>query len=159
MKAISTSRNKPDLSKEPSEFRSAVMRAVRSTNTMPEMAVRKVVHSLGFRYRLHVEGLPGTPDLVFPSRRKVMFVNGCFWHGHQCKRGRRIPRTNRAYWIQKVASNTARDRRSLRLLRSSGWSCLVVWECEVRSTALAKRLVRFLSNKQGRSSDSKKGKS
>src|SRR5688572_15451443 len=88
--------------------RSEIMRAVRSKNTAPEMAVRKLIYSMGFRYRIHGKQ-PGSPDIVFGSKRKVIFVNGCFWHGHRCKRGKRLPKTNRAYWAAKIARNVRRD--------------------------------------------------
>src|SRR2546426_5313806 len=89
--------------------RSACMRAVRSQDTTPEMRVRRVAHSLGYRYTLHRGDLPGKPDLVFTSRKKTVFINGCFWHGHDCPRGARVPKTNARYWIAKVARNRARD--------------------------------------------------
>ena len=127
--------------------RSAVMRAVKSSDTAPERAVRAAVRELGYsrRYRLNGAHLPGKPDLVFTSLRKVVFVHGCFWHGHDCKRGARQPKDNAAYWTQKVARNRARDTASLRALRADGWSALVVWECETRdATALSAKLSRFL---------------
>lgn len=122
------------------------MRAVRDRDTKPEMLVRKMVHRLGYRYRLHRADLPGKPDLVFPSRRKVIFVNGCFWHGHDCKRGARTPKTNTDYWINKVARNLDRDSANLKELRMIGWRPLVIWECELKdSSKLKQRLRRFLS--------------
>jgi DNA mismatch endonuclease, patch repair protein len=129
------------------EKRSAVMRAVKSSGTAPERAVRAAVRALGYgrRYRLNGAHLPGTPDLVFTSLGKVVFVHGCFWHGHTCKRGARQPRDNAAYWRAKIARNRARDAQALRALRAEGWSALVVWECETRGRdALAARLARFL---------------
>jgi len=120
------------------------MSRIRSKDTGPELAVRRLVHGMGFRFRLHRRDLPGTPDLVFPSRRKAIFVHGCFWHGHQCGRGR-MPTTNQEYWVPKIAATKRRDGNSRRLLRIGGWASLVVWECEIRNTEkLAKRIGHFL---------------
>lgn len=125
--------------------RSEIMRRVRSTDTSPEMIVRKLTHSLGYRYRLHRKDLPGKPDLVFPGRKKIIFVHGCFWHGHQCKRGNRIPKKNREYWIKKISSNIVRDKQHLVELAESGWSVLVIWECETKDReTLKRRIVGFL---------------
>lgn len=128
--------------------RSSVMRAIKSSNTAPERAVRAAACALGYgrRYRLHGAALPGRPDLVFPALGKAVFVHGCFWHGHTCPRGARQPVNNAAYWRAKIASNVARDRRTLRQLRTAGWSVLVVWECQTRNgDALARRLGAFLA--------------
>ena len=108
------------------------MRRVRSTDTWPELVVRRIAFSLGFRYRLHKAELPGKPDLAFPRLRKVILVNGCFWHGHHCARGARIPRENRRYWVKKISRNVARDRANQRRLRALGWSALVIWECQLK---------------------------
>ena len=124
--------------------RSDVMRRVRSVDTAPEMTVRRLCHSLGYRYRLHRADLPGKPDLVFPARRKVIFVHGCFWHGHYCKRGARVPRKNREYWVRKVSRNRERDRINRGLLGDIGWDFLVIWECEIEPNALSDRLRDFL---------------
>ena len=107
------------------------MRAVKSKNSGAEMIVRRIVHSLGYRYRLHRQDLPGTPDLVFPARRAVIFVHGCFWHQHHCPRGSRLPKTRRDYWLPKLRSNSDRDRKNELQLRRSGWRVLVVWECDL----------------------------
>lgn len=124
--------------------RSEIMRRVLSRNTRPEIVVRKVVYAIGFRYRLHKEDVPGKPDLVFMSRKKAIFVNGCFWHRHTC-RSATLPKSNRAYWEQKQARNATRDRRNLRTLRSSRWKVLTVWECEIKNLKkLQNRLQRFL---------------
>ncbi len=112
--------------------RSATMRAVKSRDTKPEITVRRVLHSLGYRFRLHRKDLPGTPDIVLPGRRKVIFVHGCFWHGHDCARGARVPKANRDYWIQKIARNRERDRNSAQELAAKGWKVFVAWECHVR---------------------------
>ncbi len=129
------------------EKRAAIMRAVKSADTGPERVVRAAVRGLGFahRYRLHSARLPGKPDLVFTTLGKVIFVHGCFWHGHSCKRGARQPKDHSAYWSAKIARNKARDRASLRALRAQGWSALVLWECETRERgALVRRLAGFL---------------
>lgn len=110
------------------------MRAVKSKDTAPEMIVRSAAHGLGLRYRLHRRDLPGSPDLVFPIRRKVVFVNGCFWHGHNCARGAREPKTNVDYWRAKIARNVARDNCDLQALADAGWEVLTIWECETKMT-------------------------
>lgn len=130
--------------------RSAVMRAVRSHDTAPELAVRAAVRALGYarRYRLQGRDLPGKPDLVFGPMRKVVFVHGCFWHGHGCRRGARTPKDNSSYWRAKIARNGARDATSVKALSALGWSALVVWECETRDTAaLSHKLADFLSER------------
>lgn len=113
------------------EGRSALMATIRKTNTKPELIVRKLVHRMGYRFRLHRRALPGTPDLVFPSRKKVIFVHGCFWHRHNCKAGRKQPSKNLDYWLPKLRRNVERDTRNLEALKGSGWEALVVWECEL----------------------------
>jgi DNA mismatch endonuclease (patch repair protein) len=131
--------------KKSSEERARMMRAFKRENTAPEMAVRRLAHQLGYRFRLHRTDLPGKPDMVFVSRRKVIFVHGCFWHSHGC-RITRIPKANLEYWLPKFERNRARDAKNLAALRDAGWSCLVLWECEIRTggSALAMRLRRFL---------------
>ena len=117
--------------------RSEIMSAIRSKGMKPEMAVRRRLHSMGYRYRLHRQDLPGKPDLVFPARRKVIFVHGCFWHQHAdptCGIAR-CPKSNRDYWIPKFEGNVARDAENCGRLRESGWEVLVLWECEVRKGA------------------------
>lgn len=114
----------------PPEIRSAIMRAVRQKNTGPELRLRKALHALGYRYRLHPTTLPGRPDLAFPRRRAVIFVHGCFWHGHDCRAGRR-PTSRTDYWLPKIAENQRRDARKCAELEARGWSVLTVWECEV----------------------------
>jgi DNA mismatch endonuclease, patch repair protein len=124
--------------------RSAVMKRVASKDTGPEMAVRSMVHGMGFRYALHRRDLPGNPDLVFPARGRVIFVHGCFWHGHSCRAGRNRPSSNTGYWIAKLDRNQARDAANRRRLRNLGWRTLVVWECELKNPQrLRARLARF----------------
>ena len=121
------------------------MAQVKSKGMKPEMQVRRLLHGLGYRYRLHRKDLPGRPDLVFPSRRKVVFVNGCFWHKHAgCPRVR-IPATNREYWVAKLERNHARDERNVALLEESGWAVMTVWECQLTDIEdVTERLVDFL---------------
>lgn len=127
------------------EKRASVMRAVKSTNTKPELRVRTAARALGAGYRLGGWDLPGKPDLVFPGRRACIFVHGCFWHGHDCKRGARQPKDNAAYWSAKITRNRARDARVLDALRAEGWRALVIWECETRDArSLDRTLARFL---------------
>ena len=127
-----------------SAARSAIMARVKSTDTTPEMAVRRIVHGLGYRFRLHRRDLPGTPDLVFPKYRAVVFVNGCFWHQHECPRGRRQPSSNQEYWNAKLARNVARDRSSESELQQLGWRLLIIWECQIQSPDIANKIGRFL---------------
>ena len=124
-----------------SSIRSQIMRRVRSVDTKPEMTVRRLVHSMGFRYRLHREDLPGKPDLVFVSRRKVIFVHGCFWHGHSCEAAR-LPASNVGYWSSKRNRNVARDRRNLRRINKAGWRALVIWECELHNSERTRRRIQ-----------------
>lgn len=124
------------------------MGRIRAEGTSPELRVRKAAHRLGFRFRLHRADLPGKPDLVFPSLRKAIFVHGCFWHGHDCARGARIPETNREYWLEKVRRNVERDRESVAELARKGWQVLVVWECQTHDNgALCATLQAFLSDR------------
>jgi DNA mismatch endonuclease (patch repair protein) len=123
--------------------RSRIMAAVGSKDT-PEWIVRRAAHALGYRYRLHVRTLPGTPDLVFASRRKVINVSGCFWHMHGCGRCR-IPAARRDYWVAKLERNRRRDRRTRRALRRLGWDVLTIWECQTRDRVrLRLRLSNYL---------------
>ncbi|GLK76210.1 very short patch repair endonuclease [Methylopila jiangsuensis] len=138
---------------EAPERRSAIMRAVRARDTRPEMLVRRAAHGLGYRFRLQAKHLPGRPDLAFPSRKKVIFVHGCFWHGHDCARGARAPKTNAEYWRRKIARNMVRDAHALAALADLGWDALVLWECELKPpAALAERLVAFLGKRGAPSS-------
>ncbi|TXH13736.1 MAG: DNA mismatch endonuclease Vsr [Gammaproteobacteria bacterium] len=112
------------------EARSRLMKRVKQKNTAPEKLVRSLLHRLGYRFRIHRKDLPGTPDIVLPSRRVAIFVHGCFWHGHDCRRGR-APASNLEYWGPKIASNRDRDSRKAAALVSAGWRVVVVWECEL----------------------------
>ncbi len=130
----------------PRETRHAVMAKVRGKNTKPEIAVRRLLFALGYRYRLHRTDLPGKPDLVFPGRRKVVFVHGCFWHAHDCPRGAR-PKSNEAFWDEKLRRNQERDLRYLAMLSDMGWDVCVIWECELRDVAAVQtKLQRFLGD-------------
>jgi len=111
--------------------RSFCMSRIRSSNTSPEVSVRRLAHRLGFRFKLHDARLPGRPDLVFPALQKVIFVHGCFWHRHRCRRGRLLPSSNCVYWLQKLANNRKRDSANRCRLKVKGWSVLVIWECQL----------------------------
>lgn len=127
------------------EKRSAVMRRVKGRDTGPEKTVRRLLTKLGVRYRLQRKDLPGKPDIVMPGRRLALFVHGCFWHGHDCPRGSRVPKQNRDYWLGKVGRNRARDAVSEAALRALGWRVETIWECEMKDTAaLEARLSRLL---------------
>ena len=116
----------------PVQKRSEIMRRVRARGSRAELIVRRLTHRMGYRYRLHRRDLPGRPDLVFIKRRKVIFVHGCFWHGHSCRAGENRPRSNTAYWEPKLDRNIARDAENQADLARMGWQVLVVWECELR---------------------------
>lgn len=125
------------------------MAKIKSKNTKPELLLRKKLHAMGFRYRLHDAKLPGKPDLVFPSRKKVVFVNGCFWHGHDCPVGARLPKSNTAFWVDKRERNQARDLRQIALLKDLGWECLVVWECTIKASLdVPAEVTQFLTESQ-----------
>ena len=112
--------------------RSFNMSRIRNRNTKPEMIVRSIAHGLGYRYRLHRKDLPGKPDLVFSGRRKVIFVNGCFFHLHDCRYGNVTPKTNADFWAKKRLSNAERDARNIAELEKGGWQVLTVWECQTK---------------------------
>lgn len=125
--------------------RSENMRRVRRQNTGPELAVRQLLHSQGWRYRIHVRGLPGTPDIVFPSRKKAIFVHGCFWHGHDGCRFARLPKTRSAFWERKISANKERDRAKEAALTEAGWTVLAVWQCQLKEpVGLLSELESFL---------------
>ena len=120
------------------------MARVKSANTGPEIAIRRVVHGLGYRFRLHRRDLPGTPDLVLPKYRAVLFIHGCFWHQHSCRRGRKQPASNQEYWRPKLSRNVERDADARSTLEAMGWRVLTVWECEIGAPDLPNRIDRFL---------------
>lgn len=126
-----------------SEQRSRNMAAIRGKNTKPEMRVRSILHSLGYRYRLYRKDLPGKPDIVLPKFRTVVFVHGCFWHCHDCKYGSVKPATRAGFWDKKRKENVERDKKANHALRELGWKVKVIWECETRSP---ESLHRLLSN-------------
>lgn len=127
------------------EQRSQCMRSVAGANTAPEIRVRSLLHSMGYRYALHVKKLPGKPDIVLVCRRKIIFVHGCFWHKHNCRHGRVSPITNAEYWTSKRERNARRDREHIRKLRRDGWEVLVIWECWTKDIdSLRERLEEFL---------------
>jgi len=128
------------------EKRSAVMRRVKGWDTTPEMKVRRALTKLGARYRLHRKDLPGNPDIVMPGRRLAIFVHGCFWHGHDCARGSRVPKQNRDYWVAKVGRNVTRDARNIEALAAAGWRVETIWECDLKDAeALEARLTVLLA--------------
>lgn len=122
--------------------RSRNMRRIRSADTQPERIVRKIAHGLGLRFRLYRRDLPGTPDLVFPKHRSVVFVHGCFWHQHKGCRFAKLPRSRPEYWLPKLARNTERDAEARRLLEAANWRVLEIWECETRSTIATEAILR-----------------
>jgi DNA mismatch endonuclease (patch repair protein) len=122
------------------------MAGIRGKNTRPEIAVRSLLHRLGYRFRLHRKDLPGKPDIVFPARRKVIFVHGCYWHMHDCRWGRVVPATNTEFWQTKRRGNCERDVKTQAALAGQGWLALTVWECETKDMAtLEEQLKRFLA--------------
>lgn len=123
--------------------RSLRMSQIRSSNTQPELKLRSELHKHGFRFRLHRKDLPGRPDVVFPSKKTAIFVNGCFWHGHHCRIGH-IPKSNSQFWTQKIQANRKRDARKIRELRVLGWKVHIVWECSLQSQARFEQTVEYL---------------
>ncbi|MCA9445056.1 MAG: DNA mismatch endonuclease Vsr, partial [Candidatus Omnitrophica bacterium] len=119
----------------------------KSEDTGPELRVRKLIHSMGYRYSLHRKDLPGKPDIVLPSRKKIVFIHGCFWHGHHCPAGNKKPKTNADYWEKKIEGNIQRDRRSQSALRRGGWSVAVIWECQTRDLGKLERRLRIFLEK------------
>ena len=126
----------------PSADRSRIMRAIKGKNTTPEMSVRSLLHRLGYRFRLHVKNLPGSPDIVLPKYHTVVFVHGCFWHRHpRCKRAS-MPASNVEFWAAKFAANTKRDKQNVKDLRKLGWKVVIVWQCELKDEDKLKRRLR-----------------
>lgn len=132
------------------EQRSRVMSRVKGRDTQPERLVRSLLHRMGFRFRIHRKDLPGKPDIVLPKHRKIIIVNGCFWHGHEgCKRSAR-PSTNQMFWNEKIDRNVARDARNIQSLHQLGWTVLVIWQCQTKAPdALCERLRTFLEGSPG----------
>ena len=119
--------------------RSQIMSNITGKNTMPELIIRKALFSEGYRYRLHRKDLPGNPDIVFPSRNKVIFINGCFWHGHNCKKAA-LPETNKQFWKKKINGNVERDKTNSIKLKQMEWKSFVVWQCEIKKSTLEKKI-------------------
>ena len=132
------------------EKRSAVMRRVKGRDTAPEMKVRRMLRTAGIGYRLGGCGLPGRPDVVMKGRKVVIFVHGCFWHGHHCPRGARKPKANAVYWLAKIDRNRARDAAAVQALEASGWRVVTVWECDMRRPDFAERLVAEVGGQAAR---------
>tara|TARA_R100000734_G_scaffold12493_1_gene9245 strand:- start:7087 stop:7506 length:420 start_codon:yes stop_codon:yes gene_type:complete len=134
--------NKPD------PVRSKIMSCIKSKNTKPEVNMRKLLHGLGFRFSLHRKDLPGKPDIVMPKYNTCIFVNGCFWHKHNCKRGRKVPKTNTEFWLNKFTANRKRDARNRRDLRKLGWEVETVWECHVNKPEKLEKVINKLFQKR-----------
>lgn len=125
------------------------MSNIKGRDTQPERLLRRALHGLGYRYRLNDTSLPGRPDLVFPSRRKVIFVHGCFWHRHNCRLGRPVPATRKDFWAKKFERNRVRDKEVRRALKKLGWNTLIVWECQLKELShVMKRVADFLDQPQ-----------
>lgn len=122
------------------------MSRVKGRDTTPEMKVRRRLHALGYRYRLHERRLPGKPDLTFPAVKKIIFVHGCYWHGHTCRYGRAQSKSNQEFWRDKLHRNIQRDRRVRCLLRAAGWRILTIWECDIKRDRWEAKAVRFLEH-------------
>lgn len=128
------------------EKRSEIMSKIRSKNTTPEIIVRKPLFSIGYRYRIHQTNLPGKPDIVFTKKKKVIFINGCFWHGHDC-RNNLHPKSNSKYWDNKIETSIQRDNKNIHELNALGWKCLIIWECELNNMdILEKKLIEYLTD-------------
>jgi len=123
------------------------MRAVKSKDTKPEMAVRQLLHRAGLRYRLHRKDLSGNPDIVFPSKKAVIFIHGCFWHQHPACRYAERPASNSAYWIKKLNRNMERDLKNVATLENNGWKVLILWECEIKKRDVLDKVRRFLNSR------------
>ncbi len=124
--------------------RSRNMSRIRSVDTSPELLVRSLLRKFGYRYHLHVDSLPGSPDIVFPKRKKAVFVHGCYWHRHRCRRGQSLPSTNVGFWEKKFEKNKQRDRSARLKLRRKGWRCLIIWECQLKDLSkVNERLRKF----------------
>lgn len=137
------------------EQRSSCMSHIRSKNTKPEILVRKELFSRGFRYRINVSGLPGKPDIVLPKYRTVIFVNGCFWHGHSGCRYFVLPKTNPTFWEQKIRSNQQRDKDDKVILESMGWQVLTIWECQLKKDCIERTVSDIVLHLQKAQPDAK----
>lgn len=127
------------------EERRKHMQKIRSKDTQPELFVRRILHALGYRYRTHVAEIPGSPDIVFTKRRKIIYIHGCFWHAHASCKLSHIPKTRSDYWRKKLAKNAERDSRNIEAATKLGWECLILWECELSDRdEVQKRLIEFL---------------
>jgi DNA mismatch endonuclease (patch repair protein) len=126
------------------ERRSWLMSRVRGYDTKPELDVRRALHALGYRYRLHVKSLPGRPDLVFAKRHKIVMVHGCFWHSHECRAGRATSKSNVPFWKKKMTANKMRDRLVVRQLKSKGWRIHTIWECQIKRQTWIEATIDFL---------------
>ncbi len=127
------------------EERSERMRRVRAEDTKAEIAVRRLIYSLGYRYRLHARDLPGYPDIVFRRRQKLIFVHGCFWHRHNCSSGKRLPKTRLGFWVPKLEANKKRDLANQKKLKKLGWDFSIIWECEIQNIdSLKQKIIKFL---------------
>ncbi|RYD85442.1 MAG: DNA mismatch endonuclease Vsr [Verrucomicrobiaceae bacterium] len=138
------------------EQRRRIMQSVKTEDTGPELAIRRALHAAGFRFRLHRRDLPGSPDIVLPGRRKAIFVHGCFWHGHDCAKGK-LPKSKPEYWGPKIAANRARDARNLRELKALGWRTLTVWQCELKDFPSIMAKIRRFVDGAANSIDTKRG--
>lgn len=129
------------------EKRSRIMSSISGKNTEPEIAVRSLLHSLGYRFRIHRKDLPGNPDIVLPKYKKIIFIHGCFWHGHRdCKRSK-LPNSNREFWEQKIRSNVQRDNKIISSLTENGWDVMILWTCQIRNSEnVAHKLIEFIEN-------------
>lgn len=131
------------------EARSERMSRVHAKDTKPEMKLRKLIHGMGFRYRLHRKELPGKPDLVFPGRKSIIFMHGCFWHRHEDCGLARLPKSKQAFWCAKLEANKARDQKNISTLKAAGWRILVIWECQLRDEDRVRQVVKeFLTSYQ-----------
>ena len=131
------------------EIRSDIMSRIKGKNTKPEMVVRSLMHRIGYRFRLHRKDLSGTPDLVLPKFKTVVFVHGCFWHGHHCRKGSSRPSSNAEFWSEKIAKNVERDRKSFDELREAGWTVITVWECELKDLEYVHRKLQSIRGSHG----------
>lgn len=129
--------------------RSQMMAGIRRSDTKPEMIVRKALHAMGYRYRLHDQKLPGRPDIVLPKYGAVIQVNGCFWHGHSCKYGSVVPKTRTEFWRAKISENIARDRATGKKLKALGWRVIIVWECSLKEASTITKEIDRIADQIG----------